>query len=229
MNNSLKICPFCKNQIPFNSEICPVVTCKRTIIERLQSNCRTNVNSPTNSIHDNPNTEKKNKHDNNPSMKERYDNKTDKIKSKKKLSNIRVIYKLSHFSQRENFNFDYLRGRITYQKKYLINDIVSYRPEAGVNKEIVICPICKREIIIRIASESRALIFNRFYKSLALIFFCSTLYLLAKTPFVNWILIAPVGGIISVFLFFMDYGEPKVIKDIYMGFVGHKIFKDSVD
>lgn len=50
MNSSLKTCPFCKNQIPVNSEVCPVSTCKMVLIERFQINSTKSVTTQSNSI-----------------------------------------------------------------------------------------------------------------------------------------------------------------------------------
>lgn len=50
MNSSTKICPFCKNQIPINSEVCPVVTCKMVLIERFQSNNPKSIVNKSDSI-----------------------------------------------------------------------------------------------------------------------------------------------------------------------------------
>ncbi len=50
MNNSLKTCPFCKNQIPVNSEVCPVPTCQMVLIERCQTNFTKSVLPQYNSI-----------------------------------------------------------------------------------------------------------------------------------------------------------------------------------
>ena len=50
MNSSLKTCPFCKNQIPVNSEVCPVSTCKMILIERFQTNFTKSVTTQSNSV-----------------------------------------------------------------------------------------------------------------------------------------------------------------------------------
>jgi hypothetical protein len=133
-----------------------------------------------------------------------------------------VNYKLYHFIKRENYELRY-GGRITYDKKYIVNKIISYRPPNGMKKENVICPVCKKIINIRIASEERSIIFNRIYKMLSFMVFCSTIFLTIESSFSNWLLIIPFGGLFTLLLFTQDYRNPKILKDFEMNFIGHKI------
>lgn len=132
-------------------------------------------------------------------------------------------YKLGHFSNRESFDFDYIRARLTYDKKYLVNNFTSYMPKTGIKKEIITCAVCKRKIKIRIASRSKSKIINRIYKTLSLLILCLTTYLIIKSSFEEWLAIISIGGLISLFIFLQDYSKPKVMKDIKLNFVGHKI------
>lgn len=203
MNSSIKTCPFCKNQIPSDKEKCPI--CKIVLIERFHTD-----NVEAMSIQSNSAKQELK------SISELNPNKEKKIKTGYEI----VKYKLGHFSRRENFGFDVFRGSLSYDNEYIVSPLISLRPVSGIKKEKVICHVCKNKITIRIASIALSKIINRLYKILSLLTLSTTVYLTIETTFEHWLLIVPVGAIISFLLFIKDYGNPKVLSALG----GHKIF-----
>jgi len=132
-----------------------------------------------------------------------------------------VKFNFGHHTKSDNFHFEFGKGYI-YTKHFLHYPVVLIRPLNGLARIPVTCQICNQTVNIKLSSVNRAKLWNRFYRVVSIFLFLSTIALIFYVPKI-WFLGLIFGGTSTLVYALKDYSEPKIAKDFFPNYVGHRI------